>query len=319
MEAMSKLAHYAMNSRLLGSAVAFIAWAVRQRALRQPRTCPYCGSSRTVALGRRAFVLTLMRCEECLLKFRYPKQMDGWSEWFYQRTDTSGDELPDVQVVRNLTNQRFAGTKYDVGRLIVLLTTFNRGRLLDYGCSWGYGVWQFRDAGYDAVGFELSKPKATFGVTELGVEIIADYAKLESLSSSSFDFVVASHVLEHLSQIDSTLRLFSRLLRRGGKLVVLAPNAGGRLAQEWRGVWPYMISREHNLALDAAWFQRNIGRHGFTPLFSSTKFGMAFSSAVAPYEKDEPTFLQLPDEELLMVATRKYDEVEDERSGTQNV
>lgn len=300
-----KLAYYAKKPRLLGSAVVFTAWAVFQRALRQPRTCPYCGSSRTTALGRRLLALTLMRCEECHLKFRYPKQDERWSEWFYQRTDTSGDELPDVQVVRNLTNQRFAGTNYDACRLTALLSTFNRGRLLDYGCSWGYGVWQFRYAGYDAVGFELSKPKATFGSLELGVEIITDHAKLESFSPASFDFIVASHVLEHLPQIDLTLRLFSRLLRHGGKLVVLVPNSGCRLAQEWRGVWPYMISREHNLALDAAWFQRNIGHYGFNPLFSSTKFGKAFSSALEPYNEDTPASLCLPDEELLMVATRE--------------
>jgi 2-polyprenyl-3-methyl-5-hydroxy-6-metoxy-1,4-benzoquinol methylase len=201
-------------------------------------------------------------------------------------------------------NQKFVETKYDVSRLIDLLPDFNRGRLLDYGCSWGYGVWQYRSAGYDASGFEIAKPKAEFGTTMLGLEIISDHTKLESFSSSSFDFVVASHVLEHLPQIDHTLRLFSRLLRQGGKLVVLVPNSSCRLAQEWRGVWPFMISREHNLAFDAVWFQRNIGRYGFTPLFSSTKFGERFSSALAPYGEDTPAFFRLPDEELLMVATR---------------
>ena len=305
MEVAPKLAYYAKNLRLLGSAVAFIAWVLLQRALRQPRTCPHCGSSRTTALGRRLLVLTLIRCEDCLLKFRYPKQEEGWNEWFYQRTDTSGDELPSIPMVRSIMNSGFTGTKYDICRLTALLTTFHRGRLLDFGCSWGYGVRQFRDAGYDAVGFEISKSKATFGALELGVEIITDLATLENFNSSSFDFVVASHVLEHLPQIDRTLRLFSRLLRQGGKLVVLVPNSGCRLAQEWRGVWPYMISREHNLALDAAWFQRNIGRYGFNPLFSSTEFGKAFSSAVAPYDEDTSAFLWLRDEELLMVATKE--------------
>lgn len=299
-----KLAYYVKNPRFLGSAAAFIAWAVSQRALRQPHTCPHCGSSRTTTLGRRLLVLSLMRCEDCLLKFRYPKQEEGWNEWFYQRTDTSGDELPSVPVLLSLLDHRFAGTKYDVCRLTALLATFNCGRLLDYGCSWGYGVRQFRDAGYDAVGFEISNPKATFGALKLGVQIIADQAKLESFSASSFDFVIASHVLEHLPVIDRTLRLFSRLLRQGGKLVVLVPNSGCRLAKECHGVWPYMISREHNLALDAAWFQRNIGRYGFTPLFSSAKFGERFASALAPYNEDTSAILHLPDEELLMVATR---------------
>jgi len=213
--------------------------------------------------------------------------------------------MPDVHVLQSLIAQKFTGTKYDVSRLTTLLTMFKKGRLLDYGCSWGYGVWQFREAGYDAVGFEISRPKAMFGATELGVEIVSDYAKLESLDSSSFDLVVASHVLEHLPQIDRTLRLFNRLLRRGGKLVVLVPNSGGRLAREWRGVWPYIISREHNLGLDAAWFQRNIGLYGFTPLFSSAEFSKGFSSAMAPYDEGTPALIKFPDEELLMVATRE--------------
>lgn len=88
--------------------------------------------------------------------------------------------------------------------------------------------------------------------------------------------------------------------------MVLVPNAASQLAQQWRGVWPYMISREHNLALDAAWFHRNIGCYGFTPLFSSAKFGKTLSLALAPYDEAESECMgRLLDEELMMVATRQ--------------
>lgn len=255
-------------------------------------------------LGRRSFVLTLMRCEECLLKFRYPKQEEGWTEWFYQKTDTSGDELPGLNAIRGLVKNGFAGTTYDISRLINLLNKFNQGRLLDFGCSWGYGVWQYRKAGYDAIGFEISKPKASFGVNELGIEIVSNYSRLESLDSCSFDFIVASHVLEHLPQIGPALRLFSRLLRPGGKLVVLVPNAGGRSAMEWPGVWPFTISREHNLGLDASWFHYNLGHYGLTPIFSSSDFGKAFVSALAPYDERASSPVNLLEDELLMVAIK---------------
>lgn len=302
---LSRLVYYIRHPQHLLTAAAFVTWAVIQRVLGQPRNCPYCASTNTKSLGHRFFFLSLLRCEECGLMFRYPKQTDAWCKYFYMRTDTSGDELPRVEDVRRLMNQKFVGTKYSVSRLIDLFSTINRGRLLDYGCSWGYGVWQYRDNGYDAVGFDLSKPKAMFGMSELGVPIIDDFTELESLSASSFDYVVACHVLEHLPQIDNMLRLFSRLLRAGGKLVVLVPNADCTLAQEGNRLWPYMISREHNLALDAAWFQRNIGRYGLTPLFSSAKFGERLTFALTPYDKDTSRFCHLLEEELLMIATKE--------------
>lgn len=65
-------------------------------------------------------------------------------------------------------------------------------RVLDFGCSRGCGVHQLKQAGYDAFGFEISRPRAELGRCELGVEILD---KLEDLQ----------HIL--LQSIDGTLLL----------------------------------------------------------------------------------------------------------------
>lgn len=67
-------------------------------------------------------------------------------------------------------------------------------RVLDFGANWGYGVWQLRQAGFSAIGYELSEPRAAYS-TRLGVEIFTDWSEIQG--RAPFDVVFSSHVLEH--------------------------------------------------------------------------------------------------------------------------
>jgi DNA-directed RNA polymerase subunit RPC12/RpoP len=62
------------------------------------KNCPYCDSKRTQLAGRKHFVLQLLRCTDCGLRFRWPKQTPEFSEKYYQRTYKEGTyttELPE--------------------------------------------------------------------------------------------------------------------------------------------------------------------------------------------------------------------------------
>jgi predicted SAM-dependent methyltransferase len=56
-------------------------------------------------------------------------------------------------------------------------------------------------------------------------DVIADALTLESLPSGRFDFVIASHVLEHLHNPVQALRTWRRVLRTGGVLLLIVPDA----------------------------------------------------------------------------------------------
>jgi SAM-dependent methyltransferase len=132
--------------------------------------------------------------------------------------------------------------------------------LLDYGASWGYGVRQFKDAGYDAAGFEISRARAAFGSQRLGVRIVTD---VRELMPASFDIVHTAHVLEHLADLRAAFADFRRLLRPDGHLVIFVPNGDGRSARALGVKWGPMIGEKHVNALTGSFLERALSQYGF--------------------------------------------------------
>jgi 2-polyprenyl-3-methyl-5-hydroxy-6-metoxy-1,4-benzoquinol methylase len=138
------------------------------------------------------------------------------------------------------------------------------GRVLDFGCSWGYSLVQWKAAGYDAVGFEWARDRARFGRESLGVAIHDEFSALEREPAGSFDLVYADHVMEHLTMLRQPLDLFARLLRRGGALLIYVPNGAGMPARRQGTAWRALIGESHTVALTAEWCNRNLPAHGFS-------------------------------------------------------
>lgn len=220
---------------------------------------------------------------------------------FYQSAyeqDATTELVPSDEVSRLLTSN-FGGTPLDISEKVGLVRDQVRGgRLLDYGCSWGYGIYQFQQAGFDAVGFEISRRRAEFGRTMLGVEIIDDELALESIDDRSFDVIYCSHVLEHLPDLRRPFTVFQRLLKPSGILIIFVPNAGGRHAKKLGVKWGPMIGEKHCTALDAIFFSQNMPDYGFRPKFGSSPYELP----LVAFEQITRAEDSLCGEELLVVA-----------------
>lgn len=57
-----------------------------------------------------------------------------------------------------------------------------------------------------------------------GLQYIHDATDLSSITDNEYDFLVASHVLEHLANPLRALEEFRRVLKPGGAILVLVPN-----------------------------------------------------------------------------------------------
>lgn len=133
-------------------------------------------------------------------------------------------ELPDDESLGELLRSGFRGSGKDFTDLIGILDHLHLrhgSRLLDFGANWGYGVWQFRKAGYNAEGYEPAGTRAGFGV-KLGVNIATEWAQIQK--RAPFDVVFSSHVLEHVPDPAASLRQMVDVLVPGGILVALTPN-----------------------------------------------------------------------------------------------
>lgn len=281
--------------------IGFLFSVLRRRLAGQDNNCPFCGSHGTSLVQRKKIFLELRRCEHCALMYRYPKDDLQNNVAFYQSAYEQDEttDLPSKDALARLLANNFRGTSLDFSEKIDLIKRIALvGRLLDYGCSWGYAVHQFRRAGFDAVGFEISAPRAEYGRTQLGVDIVDNFAALDNLPDAAFDVIYSSHVFEHLPDLKQPLATFRRLLKRSGIVVIFVPNAGGRKARELDVGWGPMIGEKHGLALDANFFARNLPTYGLAPKFGSTPY----DSPLVDYESREQAARVLTGDELLVVA-----------------
>jgi SAM-dependent methyltransferase len=268
------------------------------------KNCPFCQSEKTDLIGRKNLILQLRKCQACSLMFRWPKEAPGFSEKFYQDSYQEvghTTELPDAATLNTFIANNFAGSPKDFADQIGVLKTFlPRGRVLDFGCSWGYGIYQLKQAGYDAFGFEISRPRAELGRRHLGVEILDRLEDLQHIPSQSVDGIFASHVLEHLLSLKEIFELFARILKPGGVVFIMVPNSGGKKARELGVLWDTMINEKHTLALEGGFFEKNMTPFGFKVRAFSDGCNVAdLPSAVA---NDGP--LSLDGEELRVIGLR---------------
>jgi 2-polyprenyl-3-methyl-5-hydroxy-6-metoxy-1,4-benzoquinol methylase len=246
------------------------AWRMlRARLSRARRACPYCGSRFHQFLQRKWILIEARRCAHCGLIFRYPTDYPGAARRYYESeyAEKTVVALPDTAGLGRMVAGRFRGTPFDRAARMQDLRALAPagGRVLDFGCSWGYCVAQLGWAGFDAVGYEPGRPRAEYGRKQLGLRIEVDWEGLKRQEAGGgFDVVLADHVFEHLDAPAAYLDDWHALLRPRGKLVVYVPNGGGANARCLGVRWGPFIGESHTMALTADWFRRNLPNHGLT-------------------------------------------------------
>lgn len=97
-------------------------------------------------------------------------------------------------------------------------------RVLEVGCGHGGFVAMLRQAGYDAVGLELSPSIVRFAQDTFGVPVLTGPVEEQSsLEPGSFDAVVMMDVMEHLPDPAATLGRCLHLLKPDGVLFAQTP------------------------------------------------------------------------------------------------
>jgi 2-polyprenyl-3-methyl-5-hydroxy-6-metoxy-1,4-benzoquinol methylase len=109
-------------------------------------------------------------------------------------------------------------------RRLRFLRGVRRGRLLDVGCAEGAFLEVAREAGFEALGTELSSHGAARTALRLGIPVHCGELTSARFAAGSFSAVTLWHVLEHVVEPGETLAEARRILEPGGRLVVAVPN-----------------------------------------------------------------------------------------------
>ncbi len=265
--------------------------------------CPSCGNDQSRVLDRKYLVTQLRRCGKCGLLFRTPTGDASRMANFYQQRYEQGftTDLPSDEKLQELLATGFRATEKDYSVYVDVLAAAGAKpgmRLLDFGCSWGYGSWQLMKAGFNVSAFEISSPRCQFARERLNIDAHDVIDRIRG----DFDVIFSSHVLEHVPAVGPTISRLWSMLREGGKLIAFTPNGSLDYRNEHPQPWHLCWGMVHPNMLDEVFYERT---------FRSAPFMLASS----PYALDPirtwtlaPGMVTLPrdlsGQELLCIAVR---------------
>ncbi|MDO8586660.1 MAG: class I SAM-dependent methyltransferase [Armatimonadota bacterium] len=125
-------------------------------------------------------------------------------------------------------------------------------RVLDIGCGEGIFLDLMRGRGWEVSGVELGAESSRVAREDRGLDVTTGNLSDLRAEPGSFEAIVMSHVLEHLSDPMEQLRRVGELLAPGGLLWLSLPNYGSLEARLFRGNW-------YNWALPPHLFHFNVG------------------------------------------------------------
>lgn len=233
--------------------------------MRKGLACPSCGATRTSRIDRKYLVMSLMRCDSCRLMFRVPTTSPEENEKFYQSAYQQGftTELPTSDELSRLLSSNFKGHEKNYSKYIEVFNALgvrDNARILDYGCSWGYGSWQLMQAGFDVKSYEISRPRCAFAVKQLNVNAIGE---LDGLVGGGYDVFFSSHVIEHVPSVKKTIMLAEKLLKPGGLFVAFTPNGSSAFRNLHPHNWKHAWSIVHPNLLDDIYYKHTFEKRSY--------------------------------------------------------
>ncbi len=195
--------------------------------------------------SERKFVGAIERCRDCGLVFLPLDFVPSTS--YMDAADPYYLEQEDERIVNS-------------HRLLDLVPT--GGRLLEIGCAVGFLLRAAKERGFDAVGVEMSEWASGVARDKFGLDVRTGRLEDAGFADESFDVVVLADVIEHLTDPGQTVAEILRVLRPGGRLLLLTPDAGSAVARA-AGVRWWGLLDDHYYYFSRSTMRRFLERAGF--------------------------------------------------------
>ncbi len=210
--------------------------------------CNNCGAddTRPVAVIDN---LHIVRCRRCGLTYVNPRYEQSALQEIYTESYYDHDGI--VNGLEFFGYEDYLADEENIkltfaGRLRTIHKYVTPGRLLDVGCATGFFIDLARERGWQVVGTEVSQFSAAYARDKLGLDVRLGTLTSLGLEPESFDTVTMWDVLEHVTDPMAELKEVSRVLRTGGILSIITPDAGSIVARLLGDRWEeYRRVREH--------------------------------------------------------------------------
>jgi len=207
--------------------------------------CPICGSASTGMLFQKHY-----KCKNCgLIFFEYTLNVADLAKIYdekYFRGKVYCDYIQEKTFRKKLFLEK-----------LNLIKTYipPNGKVLDVGCATGFFLEVMRKLGYETYGIEVSDYASNYARNMLKLNVITGDLLSASFPDDFFDIITMFDVLEHLPNPIETLAECSRIIKRGGILIIETLNADSLIFKILKQNWPLFSPPYHLFYFN----QKNIG------------------------------------------------------------
>ncbi len=213
------------------------------RALRLEKVdCNLCGAddaSRHLTISG----FNICRCRNCGLLYVNPRPSAEDITKVYDRSYFSnGEDCPDRGYYGYYAYEESEEQIKDTFRprldRIESILGAGRGKLLDIGCAMGFFMSVAEERGWRAHGTDVSEEAASKTGKLFGDRFYRGTVEQATFERTSFDAVTLWDVIEHLPDPSGTLKTVNGLMKPGGVIALVTPDAGSLAAALLRSKWP---------------------------------------------------------------------------------
>ena len=226
-------------------------------------TCPYCKTilKNSTVVDTKYAVTKLLECSTCNLLVRTPTDSIIENKEFYQTAYKHGytTDCPPLDELKSLKDTNFKDTERDYSRYIEILKNLGceeNARVVDFGCSWGYGLFQLENAGFNAYGYEISEPRCRYGRENLNVKALTNPQELPE----ELDVFFSSHVLEHVPDLKFVFELAFKKLKPGGLFIAVTPNGSKPFRKKQPTDFHHLWGQFHPILLSDDFIKSNFSK-----------------------------------------------------------
>ncbi len=179
----------------------------------------------------------LVQCSRCKLVFTNPRPDEKRIIEYYK----SDNYISHSNKSNNLIN-----TVYRISRYFTLRTKYHlikkyvkTGSILDFGSGTGHFIEYMSDKGWNATGYEPN----TLPPTNSQVTYLDNFTKINS--DSKYEIITAWHVIEHVHELQKTIKQLRKSLGKNGYLIIAVPNLNSYDAKHYKQHWAAYDTPRH--------------------------------------------------------------------------
>lgn len=207
--------------------------------LEKVESCPVCESKLSDNLiicqdhtvSKESFAIS--RCRTCSFLYTNPRPSEDRLGSYYE----SEDYISHNKKSNSLINRIYKiARKFTVRSKVAMINKFtaNKNTLLDIGCGTGEFINEGKKNNWLINAVEPGSLARRSAEELNGISI---YEDIQKITKTKFDAITMFHVLEHVADLNGTLKKVRKLLHKQGSLFIALPNSASYDAKQYKEDW----------------------------------------------------------------------------------